>query len=150
MCIFRRDGELAFLIEDSPARQTHEELHQRLGLRVHDTLRGLVLGRAVGREPFEDIYLYLNADPKKASAQLAARRQLRPPAPTPVSGPSPEASLVIDVLVEVIHHSKEDAAAIAARLLAAGRSVTAGQVEEVFRRYDVKKTAPSRSRASQP
>ena len=141
---------LVFLIEESPAGQTHEELRQRLGLRVHDTLRSLVLGRAIGRERFQDVYLYLNADPKKAAAQLAARRQLHPPAPAPGSGPLPDPSLVIDVLVEVIHHSKEDAAAIAARLLAAGRSVTAGQVEELFRRYDVKKTARSRSRASQP
>jgi hypothetical protein len=141
---------LVFLIQESPAGQTHEELRQRLGLRVHDTLRSLVLGSAIGREPFEDVYLYLNTDPKKAAAQLAARRQLQPPAPALVVGPLLDPSLVIDVLVEVIHHSKEDAAAIAARLLAAGRSVSAGQVEEVFRRYDVKKTAPSRSRASQP
>ena len=141
---------LAFLIEESPAGQTHEELRQRLGLRVHDTLRSLVLGRAIGRERFQDVYLYLNADPKKAAAQLAARRQLHPPAPAPGSGPLPDPSLVIDVLVEVIHHSKEDAAAIPARLLAAGWSGTAGQVEELFRRYDVKKTARSRSRASQP
>ena len=98
---------LVFLIEESPAGQTHEELRQRLGRRVHDTLRGLVLGRAIGREPFPDVSLYLNADPKRA-------------------------------------------AAIAARLLAAGRSVTVGQVEEVFRRYDVKRTARSRARTSPP
>jgi hypothetical protein len=141
---------LMFLIQASPAGQTHEELRQRLGLRVHDTLRSLVLGSAIGREPFEDVYLYLNADPKKAAAQMAARRQIQPPAPALVVDPWLDPSLVIDVLVEVIHHSKENAAAIAARLLAAGRSVGTGQVEEVFRRYDVKKTAPSRSRASPP
>ena len=142
---------LVSLIEESPAGQTHEDLQQRLGLRVHDTLRTLVVDRAIGREPFKDVYLYLNADSKKAAAQLAARRQLQPPAPAASgSGPLLDLSLVIDVLVELIHHSKEDAAAIAARLLAAGRPVTAAQVEEVFRRYDVKKTAPSRSRTSPP
>ena len=141
---------LVFLIEESPAGQTHEELQQRLGLRVHDTLRSLVLGRAIGREPFGDVYLYLNAAPKKAGAQFAARRQLLPPAPALLAGPLLDPSLVIDVLVAVIHHSKEDATAIAARLLADGRSVSAAQVDEVFRRYDVKKTAPSRSRASPP
>ena len=141
---------LVFLIAESPAGQTHEELRQRLGLRVHDTLRSLVLGRAIGREPCEDVYLYLSADPKKTAAQRAARRRLQPPAPAPGSGAWPDPSLVIDVLVEVIHHAKEDAAAIAARLRAAGRSVTAGQEEEVFRRYQVKKTARSRWHASPP
>jgi hypothetical protein len=141
---------LVFLIAESPAGQTHEELRQPLGLRVHDTLRSLVLSGAIGREPCEDAHLYLNPDPKKAAAQLAARRQLQPPAPAPGSGAWLDPALVIDVLAEVIHHAKEDAAAIAVRLLAAGRPVTAGQAEEVFRRHDVKKTARSRSRASQP
>ena len=149
---------LVFLIEESQAGQTHEELQQRLGLRVHDTLRSLVLGRAIGREPFGDVYLYLNAAPKKAGAQFAARRQLLPPAPAQcafnscamLAGPLLDPSLAIDVLAAVIHHSKEDATAIAARLLADGRSVSAAQVDEVFRRYDVKKKAPSRSRASPP
>jgi hypothetical protein len=54
-------------------------------------------------------------------------------------------ALVIDVLVQVIHHPKEDAAAIAARLLAVDRAVTARQIEEVFHSYGLKKTAPSRS-----
>jgi hypothetical protein len=138
----------AFLIEQSAAGHTHEELEHRLGLRVYDTLRSLVGSGVMTRERFEDVYLYLSADPKKAAAQVAARRELQVPAP-PTALPF-EPLLVIDILVQAIHHPREDAAAIAGRLRAAGRQVAAGQAEEVFHAYGVKKTAvPSRLRRSQ-
>lgn len=135
-----------FLIEQSAAGQTHAELEPRLGLRVYDTLRSLVEAGAVTRERFEDVYLYLSADRKKAAAQIAARRELQVPAPALPLDPL----LVIDILVQVIHHPGEDAAGIAGRLRAAGRAVTAEQVDQVFLAYGVKKTAArSRSRRSQ-
>ena len=130
-----------FLVEQSPAGQTHEELQQRLGLRVHDTLRSLVEDRSITRERFEDVYLYLSADRKKSATQIAARRELQVTA----AAQPPDPLLVIDVLVQVIHHPREDPAAIAGRLRAAGRTVTPEQVEEVFHAYGVKKTA-ARSR----
>jgi hypothetical protein len=128
-----------FLVEQSEAGQTHEELQRQLGLRVHDTLRSLVEDGTITRERFEDVYVYLSADAEKAAVQMAVRRQLRVPAPATVLPPDP--LLVIDVLVEVICHPREDAVAIAARLRAAGRAVTPKQVEEVFHAYGVKKTA---------
>jgi len=137
-----------FLIEQSAAGQTHQELEQRLGLRVYDTLRSLVQAGAIVRERFEDIYLYLSADPRKAAAQIAARRALQVPARA--CGLRIDPLLVIDILVQVVHHPREEAAAIAGRLRAAGMEVAAGQVEEVFHAYGIKKTAvPSRSHRSQ-
>ena len=130
-----------FLVEHSPAGQTHEELQQRVGLRVPDTLLSLVEDRAITRERFEDVYLYLSADPKKAAVQIAARRELH----VSLTAQPPDLLLVIDVLVQVIHHPREDAATIAGRLGAAGRVVTRNQVEGVFQAYGLNKTA-SRSR----
>jgi hypothetical protein len=133
----------AFLVEESTVGQTHEELRQRLGLRVHDTVRSLAAEGMIRRERFEDVYVYLSADPKKAALQLAARRKLRAAA---VARPA-DPLLVIDVLVRVIHHPREDAATIATKLQASGRSATPAQVEEIFHAYGVKKTAvrpPSR------
>ncbi len=135
-----------FLIEQSEAGQTHEELQSRLGLRVHDTLRSLVEEGILTRERFEDVYVYLSADSKKAATQRAARQKLRVSGPAAVVPADP--LLVIDVLVEVIHHPRQDAAAIAGRLRAGGRSVTPQQVEEVFHAYGVKKTARLRSSRS--
>lgn len=136
-----------FLIEESEAGQTHEELERRLGLRVHDTLRSLVGAELITRERCDDLYLYLSADQKKAARQLAARRALQVPAPAAALPLDP--LLVIDILVQAIHHPREDAATIAGRLRAAGRAVSAPQAEEVFQAYGVKKTALSRWHRSQ-
>ena len=137
-----------FLIGQSAAGQTHAELEQRVGLRVYDTLRSLVEAGAITRERVEDVSLYLSTDRKKAAAQISARRELQLPAPASALPLDP--LLVIDILVQVIHHPGEDAAGIAGRLRAAGRAVTAGQVDQVFLAYGVKKTAArSRSRRSQ-
>ena len=126
-----------FLVEESPAGQTHEELKQRLGLRVYDTLRSLTADGAVTRERFEDAYLYLSADPKKAVVQLAARRQQQ----AAIAARPADPLLVIDVLVQALHHPRGDAAMVAARLGKAGRAVTPEQVEEIFHAYGVKKAA---------
>ncbi len=128
-----------FLIEESEAGQTHEELRRQLGLRVHDTVRNLVAAGTITRERVEDVYVYLSADAKKAAAQMAVRQQLH--VPTAAAVVPADALLVIDVLVEVIHHPREDAAGIAGRLRAAGRVVSRKQVEDVFHSYAVKKTA---------
>jgi hypothetical protein len=127
---------LVFLIEQSEAGQTHEELQRQLGLRVHDTLRSLVQEGIIARDRFEDVYIYLSADSKKATAQMAARRKLHGPTHVPT-----DPLLVIDILAEAIHHPREEATAIAERLRAAGRLITHKQVEEVFHVYGVKKTA---------
>jgi hypothetical protein len=133
---------LVFLIDQAEAGKTHEELQSQLGLRVHDTLRSLARERIITRERFEDVYIYLSADPKMAAIQLAARQKLH--ALRPAAAQPADPLLVIDVLVEVIHHPREDATGIARRLRAGGRIVTPKQVEDVFHAYSVKKTARSR------
>jgi hypothetical protein len=134
---------LIFLIDQSEAGKTHEELQSQLGLRVHDTLRSLAQEKTIARERFEEVYIYLSSDSKKAAKQLDARQKLQ--ALRPAAPPTTDQLLVIDVLVEVIHHPREDAAGIARRLRAGGRIVTPKQVEEVFHVYSVKKTARSPS-----
>jgi hypothetical protein len=136
----------AYLVEESSAGQTHEQLQQRLGLRVYDTLRSLVADGALTRERFEDVYLYLSKDPRKAVLQVSARREQH----AAIAARPVDPLLVIDVLVRVLHHPHEDAAAIAARVRTAGRAVTPDQVEGIFHTYGVKKTGVrSRSRRSQ-
>jgi len=137
------------LVCEAPAGRTHEELEVILGLRVHDTLRSLVEAHALGREPVQSVYVYLDPDPERAAAQLEARRRTRPaptPEPTPSAWPALEAPRVIEVLVAVIHAPRDDARAIAARLRAGGLGVSDAQVDAVFAQYALeKKTAHSRS-----
>jgi len=141
------------LVREAPAGHTHEELQGIVGLRIHDTLRSLVADRVLGRERVEAVYLYVDADLKRAAAQLEQRRRMRaaPPIAPGVDKRSPPLDLarVVDILLAVIHGPKEDAAAIAARLRQGGLAVSDEQVEAVFTQYGLeKKTALSRSRRS--
>jgi len=136
-------------VQEAPAGQTHAELHQRLRLRVHDTLRELTKARQIGRGQLERLFVYVSVEQAVARAQMAERRrrlECEPPPPA-----LPAATVVIEVLLDVLHRAqvRADPAAIAARLDARGVGVTVEQVEEIFRCYGVKKkTAGSRSRRS--
>jgi len=137
---------VTWLVEQAAAGHTHEELHTRLGLRVHDTLRSLVAARAIGRRTLGAVYVYVNAAADIGAAQLAQRRALlaAPASPAP---PAPlELAQTVELLVEVIHHPKDDAATLARRLRGRGLAVSREQIEEVLQRHGVgKKTASSRS-----
>ena len=137
-----------FLVNQAPAGQTHEDLQGQLRLRLHDTLRDLVQAKALTRQLWQDVYVYLNADREAGAAQWAKRQTLsrRPIEPTPALPLDPVR--VIDVLVGVIHHPKDDAKAITARLSARGRPVALEQVEAIFSSYGLKKTARPRLRRS--
>ena len=132
-----------YLVEQSAEGQTHDELQELLQLRVHDTLRLLVQGKALRRQRFQDVYVYLSSKREVASAQWTKRQQLVAAAP---STAELESSRIIDVLVDVIGHPHDDAGAIARRLGASGHQVTNEQVEAIFTRYELKKTVRSRSR----
>lgn len=134
---------LVQLVEVSPAGQTHDELRTVVRLRVHDTLRLLVRAGAIVRAPWPDGSVYLSASPDVAAAQRRKRQQADVSAPVAL-----DVAQVIDVLVDVIRHPQNDAAAVARRLRAAGHPVPTEQVEAVFARYELKKTARSPSRRS--
>jgi len=136
------------LVEQAPAGQTHDELQHQLRLRLHDTLRDLVEAKALTRQLWEDVYVYLNANREAAAAQWAKRQTLvrYPVEPKPVLPLDP--ARVIDILVDVIHHPKDDAKATARRLNARGLAVASDQIEAVFANYRVKKTVRPRLRRS--
>jgi len=133
------------LVEGASAGQTHEELQERLRLRLHDTLRDLVEAKALSRQLWEDVYVYLNANRGAAEVQWAERQRLVRYAvePKPVLPLDP--ARVIDILLDVIHHPKDDARATARRLTTRGLAITSEQIEAVFANYGVKKTVRSRS-----
>jgi hypothetical protein len=146
---FSRDGSLKAtverLVEQSAAGRTHPELHARLQVRVHNTLLDLVEGRRIGRETMRGHYLYVSANPARAESQLILRQ--RQPAGHVQSPPESPAAVVIEVLLDLVQSARvrPDAAGVAERLAARGLPVTVDQVESIFSRYGLKKTAPSRS-----
>jgi hypothetical protein len=137
------------LVCESPAGRTHEELEELVGLRVHDTLRDLVLAGLLGREQVQSVYVYVAPDRRRAKVQLKERRRRLPASSaesTRVAAETLDGPRIVEVLVEVIRAPQADARAIAARLRAAGRSMSEEDVAAVFARYALgKKTASSRS-----
>lgn len=146
---FSRDGSLkatvARLVEQSDAGWTHQELQTRLQVRVHNTLLDLVVGRRIGRETMTGHYLYVSASPARAESQLLLRQQQQAGLAQPLLEPPP--AVVIEVLLDLVQSARvrPDARRVAARLAAHGLPVTAEQVETIFSRYGLKKTAASRS-----
>lgn len=136
---------LTHLVDTSAAGQTHEELQALVHLRVYDTLRRLVERQAVVRRAWQDASVYLSSIPDVASTQWQRRQALIAPVALAL-----DSAHVVDVLVDVIRHPHDDAAAVARRLRAAGHPVPTEQVEAVFTRYDLKKTVRTPSQRSRP
>jgi len=129
------------LVNLASAGHTHDELHVRLKLRVHDTLHDLVDDREIGRTVIERLYLYVSADPHVADAQVAERRRtLAPALGSPAAWPEP--GIVIEILLAFIHHPKPDVATVAALLQAQGKA-SREQVETVWTRYELGKKKPA-------
>jgi hypothetical protein len=147
---FSRHGSLKstipYIVENAYAGRTQHELQVRLRVRVHNTLLDLVREKRIGRETWAAQYLYVSADAARAAAQLALRRTQ----PGTASGTAVQvtASAVIDVLLDLVRSAgvQVDASRVAERLNARGIAVTPEQVEDIFIRHGVKKTAHSRSK----
>ena len=149
---FSKHGTLkattAHLVEIAEAGRMHEELEAVLRVRVHNTLLDLVKSKRVGRELLDGLYLYVSAQRERAAAQVARRRQTSATvAQEPLlSGQT----LEIAVLLEVIHGARliPDPAQVIERFAGKGVRVARDQVEAIFHKHGLKKTARSRSRSS--
>lgn len=132
------------LVEQSDSGRTQHELQVRLRIRVHNALLDLVRRQRIGREPWTGQYLYVSRERERAGAQLAARR-------TQAEGSAAweaTTSSIIEVLLDLVRGAgmHVDAESVSERLSARGVMVTPTQVEEIFARHGVKKTALSRSK----
>ena len=132
---------IVHLVNKAPAGHTHAELQHRLQLRVHDTLHDLVAARAIGRAEIERIYLYVNAQASEAEAQIAERQRLI--AAPPLAGPLPDAAVIIEVLLTLIHAPRPDVVSIAALLASQGKAITREQVDAVWAHYELGKKKPA-------
>ena len=147
--LFSKQGTLKettwHLVETSEAGRTHEELRDRLRIRVQNSLLELVREKRIRREPFESVFLYLSADESRACAQEARRRLQQE---TTISV---KPFLVVEILLEVVRAARSipDAGVVAARLVTRGIQVAAEVVTAVYEQHGLqKKTAPSASRRS--
>ena len=141
------------IVEESATGLTQLELSHILRVRVHNTLLNLVRAKRVGRERFDKVYLYVDADPEKAAAQVTKRTERQSAQFTPDA--SIPDTTVIEVLLETIHTAKIriDPVLIANRLMIRGICVTVKQVEQLFTQFGIssgKKIAESGSTRLKP
>ena len=152
---FSRAGTLkqtvATEVEEAPDGRTHAELQHVLGVRVHNTLLGLVREGRIAREPFEGLHLYVSADAERAAQQMERRGELVGVVTGALRAPSAEETM--EILVEALRAAPQvpEAALVAKRLAARGLRVEGRHVQQVFEAHGLqpgKKTAPPSSRPS--
>lgn len=152
---FSRAGTLkqtvAIQVEEARDGRTHAELQHLLGVRVHNTLLGLVREGRVAREPFEGLHLYVSADTERAAQQMERRRDVLWVVSGALRAPTSEETM--EILVEALRAAPQvpQAALVAKRLAARGLRIEGRHVQQVFEAHGLqpgKKTAPPSSRPS--
>jgi len=127
------------LVEQAPAGATHQELHQRLRVRVHNTLLDLLRHGEVERERLVQVFVYLHIEPEVRAQQLERRRELIASAQVPSVGGEVAVSeeTVIEVLLTLIRHPGADAGEVARRLRARSPPISAAEGRAVCARYEL-------------
>ncbi len=127
------------LIEQAEAGATHQELHQRLRVRVHNTLLDLLRNAEVERERMAQVYVYLHIDPHVRAAQRQRRdgmmanvRSVMLEGETPLSDHT-----IIQVLLALIHHPGAGPKEVARRLRGRSPPIPLLDVRAVFARYQL-------------
>jgi hypothetical protein len=128
---------VVYLVNKAVAGHTHAELQDRLRLRVYDTLHDLATAREIACVNIEQLYVYVSAEQKTAEAQIAERRRLNAAALR--SFALPEAAVVIEVLLAVIHSPKPEIKEVAALMRVQGKAITPEQIEAVWTHYELDK-----------
>ncbi len=142
---------VALQVEQTPDGRTHDELRHLLRVRVHNTLLDLLRQGRIGRERLQRVYLYVSADPERAAAQAAARREMGAALAEMLRVATDEE--VVEVLVEALRAAPEipAPAVVAGRLVARGVRLEPHHVEQVYEEHGLvpgKKTAPPNSQPS--
>jgi len=149
---FSRHGTLAStiaaLVHQSPTGQTVGQLADRLHTHVHNQLSTLLRTHQLSRVYVGRHALYLSADGKRQTQQLAQRsRESEPEQTTGSSAPRRGRQLprglnalsVIRLLIQMIETPKASVASLTKRLQAQGVTINAEQVRSVIEFYSLGK-----------
>jgi hypothetical protein len=122
------------VIEKSSQGMTHKELENLLRVRTQNTIRELTKSKTVSRERISGVFVYVSADKNKSTSQLEQRQQT-----SIVRLQIVEPQKIIEVLLELLHFDNWDPQKISKRLLEREVNITKVQVEEILKRYNLKK-----------
>ncbi len=111
---FSVDGSLGEtvrrLVFEMKAGATHRELHERLRVRVHNTLLTLLRRGEIERERLAQRYVYLHRDAVIREGQIRCRgTRLDAGEAVRIEAEIPD-DIVIEVLLTLLHHPQSKAA----------------------------------------
>jgi len=126
-------------VEVSEKGMTHEELSTILGLRVHDTLLGLVREGKIRRNRLGPTYVYSSARRSRERQQTRRRREFL----ASVQRARATSRQKIATLLELIKDPKATRQEIVVRCKRAGVAISGEVVDAIFDEYELdKKGAP--------
>lgn len=123
------------LVCEAEAGTTQRELQERLRVRVHNTLLGLVRAAEVHRSTIASVYVYFHIEASVREAQLERRRESMAMATR--LEPEVDDQVIIRVLLLLIRHPGSTAANVVAHLRGHAPQIVMQQVEAVFIRYEL-------------
>jgi len=137
---FSVDGSLKHtvrrLVYEASAGATHKELHQKLQLRVQNTLLDLWRNAEICREALTGFYVYLHTEDAVRGAQLSKRRKQLEIQQTHAEITD---AIVIEVLLTLIRYPEAPFAGLVRRLQGHSPPITAEHVRIILDRYDLEK-----------
>jgi hypothetical protein len=143
---FSQNGSLkntvTYLVDNGDGGKFHSDLERQLRVRVHNVLLDLVRSKQIKRTKFEGQFLYLSTDKARSTKQIEQRDKLSMQLrriPAFITEP-----MVIEILAEVIRHSKKHPRAdqVASALAMRGLPIAENDVMTVFDHYDIEKKTP--------
>ena len=138
--LFSVDGSLRNtvrrLVQEADAGATHQELQERLRVRVHNTLADLWRHGEIDRERLLEVFVYLHVKPVVRRTQIARRKELL--AAQTVEAEVTDA-IVIEVLLTLLRHPGSTAANVVRRLRGHSPPISMRHVRVVFDRYDLER-----------
>jgi len=122
------------LVQEADAGATHQELQERLQVRVHNTLADLWRHHEIDRERLLEVFVYLHFKATSRRTQIAHRREL-------LAAQTVEAevtdTVVIEVLLTLLRHPGSTAANVVRHLRGRSPPISMRHVRIVFDRYDL-------------
>jgi hypothetical protein len=125
-------------INDSHEGFTHRELKQLLRSRVQNTLSDLTKNKVISRESVNGRFVYVSATKEEATLQIS-RRKKKSVIVTTQQSEIIEFPIIIEILLELLRSSVWDAKIISKNLNIRKVPATEQQIDNVLRRYNLKK-----------
>ncbi len=124
-------------INDSHEGLTHRELKQLLRSRVQNTLNDLTKNKIISRESVSGRFVYVSATKEAATLQISRRKKKSVIVTT--QSEIIEFPIIIEILLELLRSSVWDAKIISKNLNIRKVPATQQQIDNVLRRYNLKK-----------